>query len=124
MSDDAQPPFPPPRLLQCGCLCTKCCFWEDDVPEWQRQGSPPCYEGEGALSKCTVAARGQSLTSDCAVYDKELCGLEYSTFEQIPWCPIPHPAAVPTYLQVRPPPTTRAEPRDQKPNRKCVPLPP
>jgi len=85
---------------ECGCVCLECCFWPDglEVPG----EDPPCFKGtpENPPTECTPAGRGNDLTDECKSYDEDVCGIEYSTFNQAVWCAVEHPTAVPTYMQV------------------------
>ena len=86
--------------MQCGCQCTKCCFFSDEVyPANRTLGDPPCYFGEDALELCTPSNRPDIL-GECKAWDESKCGVEFSVPQQMSWCEIPHPMEMPAFVPV------------------------
>lgn len=65
---------------QCGCYCNNCCKGKDCKP---------------------LAVCDDSRGFECKAYDKERCGLLYSTSRQAQWCEIKNPSTWPPFMTVR-----------------------
>lgn len=71
--------------FHCGCLCLSCCTSTDPKTQTCRSTTPgnPCQVWE-----------------ICQQYDTTKCGIQYSTAQQAPYCPVPSPAIWPAFYTV------------------------
>ncbi|KXZ54601.1 hypothetical protein GPECTOR_4g666 [Gonium pectorale] len=76
---------------RCGCKCTECCDW---LPAQDGSNASvwTCYQATDDRP-CSPYAR-------CSARDRTQCGAQYSTYSQIAFCDVRHPATWPAVLQV------------------------